>query len=49
VDPEVDDVVEADLLVAVQNLDGPRDRGAVDDARGKRLLRDCEGTKGNTF
>ena len=36
VDLEVCDALEADLLVAVEDLEGLGDGGAVDDARGER-------------
>ena len=35
-DFEVCDALEADLLVAVEDLEGLGDGGAVDDARGER-------------
>ena len=37
-DPEVDDVIEGDLLVPVQDLDGPGDGCPVQDASRKDLV-----------
>ena len=37
-DPEVDDVIEGDLLVPVQDLDGPGDGGPIQDASRKDLV-----------